>query len=130
MTLAGPAEQGAGAIDGQGNSARFNAPDLLAVDGSGNVYVADSGNHTIRKITPLGVVTTLAGKAGSAGSADGRGAAARFNAPSGVALDGAGNLYVSDYGDHTIRKITPQGDVTTFAGSAGVPAGATGCSTR
>ena len=91
----------------------------MAVDGTGNVYVADSGNHTIRKITPAGVVTTLAGLAGNFGSADGTGSDARFQDPSSVAVDSAGNVYVADFGNHTIRKITPAGVVTTLAGLAG-----------
>src|SRR5439155_1103724 len=88
-------------------------------DSSGNVYVVDYGNHTIRKITPAGVVTTLAGLAGNSGSADGTGSAARFNSPSGVATDSSGNVYVADILNSTIRKITPAGVVTTLAGLAG-----------
>src|SRR5712675_2110382 len=78
-TLAGLAA--GGSVDGSGNSARFNSPCGVATDTSGNVYVADTFNHTIRKITPAGVVTTLAGLAGSGGSADGTGSAARFSHP-------------------------------------------------
>jgi len=111
---------GAGNIDGTGAAARFNYPNGVATDASGNVYVADYGNHTIRKITPAGVVTTLAGTAGTSGSADGTGAAARFSIPSGVATDASGNVYVTDNGNYTIRKITPAGEVTTLAGTAGV----------
>ena len=120
-TLAGLAGK-VGSPDGTGTAARFDCPEGVAVDGSGNVYVADTYNHTIRKITSDGVVTTLAGLAGlagSAGSADGTGSAARFNWPSGVAVDGSGNVYVADTGKNTIRKITTGGVVSTLAGTAG-----------
>jgi sugar lactone lactonase YvrE len=124
-TLAGTAGSW-GSADGTGAAARFNGPDGVAVDGAGNVFVADSWNNTIRKITPSGVVTTLAGTAGSWGSADGTGAAARFNGPEGVAVDGSGNVFVADAGNSTIRKITPGGVVTTLAGTAGSYGGADG----
>jgi hypothetical protein len=117
-TFAGPPEVGPGAVDGTGSAARFNNPYGVAADNSGNVYVADTSNHTIRKITPVGLVGTLAGLAGSAGSADGTGSAARFYGPRGAAVDSAGNVYVADYGNHTIRKITPAGVVSTLAGLA------------
>jgi uncharacterized delta-60 repeat protein len=117
-TLAGLAG-GAGSADGTGSAARFNNPFGVATDSAGNVYVADSYNNTIRKITPVGVVTTLAGLAGSVGSADGTGSAARFNFPTGVATDSAGNVYVADTSNYTLRKITPAGVVTTLAGLAG-----------
>ena len=107
-----------GGNDGMGNSARFDRPMDVAADAAGNVFVADSGNHVIRKVTPEGVVTTLAGRAGEPGSADGTGRDARFRSPSGVAVDGAGNLFVADTGNHTVRKITPSGAVTTPAGKA------------
>ena len=99
-------------------AARFNQPRGLAIDVSGTVYVADYSNHIIRKITSAGAVTTLAGSAGSAGSTNGNGAAARFNFPFGIAVDASGNVFVSDWGNHTIRKITSSGDVTTLAGTA------------
>ena len=108
-----------GSTDGTGAAARFWQPRGVAVDGDGNVYVADTANHTIRKITPAGVVTTLAGTAGSYGSTDGTGAAASFNSPWGMAVDGDGNLFVADTSNHAIRKVTPAGEVTTLAGSAG-----------
>jgi hypothetical protein len=110
-----------GSADGTGAAARFGFPFDVATDGAGNVYVADTYNHTIRKITPATVVTTLAGAAGMSGSTDGAGAAARFNYPQGVAADSAGNVYVADTNNDIIRKITPAGLVTTLAGMAGVP---------
>jgi uncharacterized protein YjiK len=118
-TLAGGGG-GVGIADGTGGSARFNLPYGIAVDKAGNLYVADSGNNTIRKITSAGVVSTLAGLAGSSGSADGAGSNARFSQPWGIAADSAGNLYVADPVNSTIRKVTPAGVVSTLAGWAGV----------
>src|SRR5437667_31443 len=109
---------GWGNVDGTGSAAQFTGPTEVALDSTGNVYVADSANSTIRKITPAGVVTTLAGSAGQRGIDDGTGAAARFSYPIGLAVDSAGNVYVADVVDSTIRKITPGGVVTTLAGSA------------
>jgi RHS repeat-associated protein len=113
-TLAGAGYPGY--ADGTGTSAVFQHPSALTVDGSGNVYVSDQQNHRIRKITPAGVVTTIAGS-GSAGASNGTGTAASFSSPIGLAVDAAGNLYVADYGNHRIRKISPSRVVTTFAGS-------------
>ena len=124
-TLAGRAGA-SGATDGIAEAARFDSPSGVATDGAGNVYVADSSNHAIRKITPAGVVTTLAGTAGAMGSSDGAGAAARFTGPVGVAIDGTGNLYVADSENYTIRKITPAAVVTTLAGMAGASGSADG----
>jgi sugar lactone lactonase YvrE len=117
-TLAGTARQ-PGVVDKVGAEARFNCPAGLAVDAQNNLFVADSENHTIRKITPEGAVSTLAGAPGQQGSADGQGAEARFNQPRGVAVDTKGNVFVADLGNHTIRKITPEGVVSTLAGAAG-----------
>jgi sugar lactone lactonase YvrE len=103
--------------DGTGSQARFDAPQGIAADGAGNLYVAEAASATIRKITPQGVVTTLAGTAGSAGYADGSGGAARFNAPSRLETDADANLYITDSGNSAIRRITPAGVVTTLAGS-------------
>src|SRR5439155_1682689 len=113
-TLAGAAS--IGSADGTGSAARFYDPSGVAIDSSGNVYVADTLNSTIRKITPAGEVTTPVGLAGITGSADGTGSAARFYDPLGVATDSSGNVYVADTFNDTIRKITPAGDVTTLAG--------------
>jgi hypothetical protein len=113
-----------GSTDGTGSAARFQTPVAVAVDNAGTVYVAE--RYTIRKITPAGVVTTLAGLAGSPGTADGVGSAARFNSPEGVAVDAAGNVYVADTTSNTIRKVTPAGEVTTLAGLAGASGTADG----
>jgi sugar lactone lactonase YvrE len=117
-TIAGQAD-GKGSMDGAGPTARFNRPTGIAVGARGFVYVTDAGNNTIRVINPSGVVSTLAGKAGIAGTADGMTTNARFNFPVGIALDGEGNLYVTDKLNHTIRKITSTGVVTTIGGLAG-----------
>jgi streptogramin lyase len=117
-----------GSADGTGGTALFNAPKAVAVDSAGDVYVADTGNNTIREITPTGLVTTLAGSPGSAGSADGMGNAARFTQPGGLATYTTGNLYVADTGNDTIRKITPSGVVATLAGSVGSAGSADGTS--
>jgi sugar lactone lactonase YvrE len=109
-----------GSVDGGGSDARFNDPHGIAVDSAGVLYVAESGNHTVRRITPAGIVTTIAGSAGMRGSADGTGRVARFDSPADVALDAAGNVFVADAGNSTIRKITVAGVVTTLAGTAGM----------
>jgi sugar lactone lactonase YvrE len=108
-----------GNADGAGDEALFNSPRGIAVDAQNNVYVADEGNSNIRKITPAGIVSTLAGTAGQAGKTDGPGLAASFRQPHGLGVDASGNVYVADTGNHCIRKITADGVVTTFAGQAG-----------
>lgn len=115
-TLAGTPGQ-RGSRDGTGTAASFAYPEALAVDIAGNVYVADTGNGTIRKITSSGQVTTLAGSPDEQQYVDGIGAAARFSRPKGIAVDVAGNLFVSD--SNVIRKITATGAVTTIAGTPG-----------
>ncbi len=112
----------AGSMDGAGNVAQFNYQRRVAVDGSGNVYVADTFNHRIRKITSTGVVSTLAGT-GTAGNMDGAGNVAQFNKPNGVAVDGSGNVYVADSESHRIRKITSTGVVSTLASAFNKPRG-------
>jgi sugar lactone lactonase YvrE len=109
----------AGAQDGNGASAGFGVLAGMVVDGAGNLFVVDSGNHAIRKISPVGVVTTVAGTLGQSGNVDGMGVAARFNSPKGIAIDTRGNLFVADTGNHEIRKITPNGQVSTVVGAAG-----------
>jgi len=107
----------AGWQDGKRETALFYAPRGIALDGEGNLYVADTFNHRIRKVDKEGEVTTLAGS-GVAGSRDGQGAEAQFRNPQGMAIDAKGNLFVADTNNNRIRKVTPEGNVTTFAGSA------------
>lgn len=104
--------------DGTGTSAMFNRPNGMAIDAAGNLFVADQMNHRVRKVTPAGVVSTLAGN-GAASFAEGNGVQAMFNTPTGVAVDVAGNVFVADYMNNRIRKIATNGDVTTFAGNGG-----------
>jgi NHL repeat len=123
-TIAGRTET-PGSADGIGSVARFNLPTGVAVDSADNIYVCDAGNHTIRKLTLIGsdwMVTTIAGLAGSSGAANGTNRAARFNFPQGLDIDAAGNLYVADTDNSTLRKVVPVGTnwvVTTLAGRAG-----------
>lgn len=105
-----------GYVNDTGTNAKFSSPEGICADNAGNFYVADMGNHCIRKITPAGVVTTLAG-APTSGYADGLGANARFYLPNAIRIDAANNLYVADSYNNRIRKIDPTGLVTTVAGS-------------
>ncbi|MFI5161036.1 MAG: NHL repeat-containing protein [Sphingobacteriales bacterium] len=108
-----------GSTDGKAHAASFYLPEGIAVDDHNNLYISDCYNNTIRKIDSNGVVTTLAGRAfkRNQGAKDGKGAAASFNHPCGIAVDKAGNVYVADVGNHKIRKIIPDGTVSTFAGT-------------
>jgi sugar lactone lactonase YvrE len=114
-TFAGSAE---GFADGSGSNAKFNTPSGIAIDSSSNLYVADTGNNRIRKISPAGLVTTLAGS-GETGHADGVGSTASFNGPIGVAVDPRGVVFVADTYSDSIRKIELDGQVTTIAGGSG-----------
>ena len=106
-----------GSVDGPATTARFFQPQAIACDARGDIYVVDADN-VIRKISRSGVVTTVAGRAGESGAADGPGSSALFNAPSGIACDTQGNLYVADTSNNTIRKVLPNGRVITYAGDA------------
>lgn len=123
--VAGANEQ-QGAADGNAAMARFRAPAATAIDRAGNLYITDAGNSTLRRVSPDGSVVTIAGLAGQSGSADGQGVTARFRGPGGVAVDGGGGLYVADSGNHTVRRVSPQGDVTTLAGAPAQPGFADG----
>src|SRR5262249_16729645 len=123
-TLAGSAGQ-TGSSDGTGIGASFRFPASIAWGSSGNLYVADTFNDTIRAVTLAGVVTPVAGDPTPTDPnrpfisyTDGTGSAAHFHYPQGVALDSAGNVYVADSGNHAIRKVTPQGSVSTLVGGS------------
>jgi sugar lactone lactonase YvrE len=109
-----------GSADGSALNSTFNRPSSVATDRLGNIYIADAGNSRIRKITSLGIVSTVAGYGNFTGSQDGVGSAATFSSPSGIAVDYAGNIYVADTGNNKIRKITPSGNVSTLAGSGNI----------
>ncbi len=119
VTIAGT--RATGAVNGTGTMASFQYPSSVAVDTSGNVYVADCNNHMIRKISSMGVVSIFAGISELKGFADGSGATAQFNLPYGVAIDNVGNVYVADSTNLRIRQISPVGVVSTLAGSVDRP---------
>ena len=112
-----------GTANGSRTNARFNYPSGVAIDSSGNLYIADYSNDTIRKVTPAGVVTTPYGRPGVAGSTDGPGINALFNTPNAVAIDSSNNIYVADSGNNSVRMITPAGAVSTLAGLSGTTTG-------
>lgn len=121
MTTVAGLPGNSGAVDGAGEEARFDGPSDIVFDRLGNAYATDYGNHIIRKITPEGVVTTVAGKAGQPGFVDGPGGKARFHNPSGIAIAPDGTLYVSEAWNQTVRRISTDGEVTTIAGAAEQP---------
>lgn len=124
-TLAGRAGV-AGSSDGTGAAALFNGPTGLAIDASGTLYVTDTRNNLIRRITATGSVSTVAGRVGVVGSADGQGSAATFDFPQGIAVDAAGTLFVADTYNNTVRRISTAGVVDTLAGAAGITGDADG----
>jgi hypothetical protein len=129
-TVAGQAGA-SGSADGAGSTARFRGPSGIATDAAGTLYVADTLNHTVRRITPTGAVTTLAGVAGVSGAIDAAGSAARFHGPQGLALDASGNLFVADTNNNVIRRIvTASGAVTTVAGQDGIAGSTDGASSQ
>ena len=117
-TIAGTGESGFGGDDGPATQAQLSSPYSVAVDGAGNLYIADQRNHRIRKVDSLGVITTLAGTGAAGFSGDG-GAAnqAQISSPSGVVVDSAGNLYIADTNNQRIRKVDSTGTITTIAGT-------------
>lgn len=110
---------GFGHADGQGTAAKFRDLNGIAIDSANNLYVSDENDFTVRKITPGGLVSTLAGNPGTSGNSDGQGSNATFKVPRGIAVDSHANVYVADTDNHTIRKITPSGVVSTWLGTAG-----------
>jgi sugar lactone lactonase YvrE len=119
VTLLAGSQGAPGSADGKGSGAQFRNPGCLAFDPAGNLLVADTGNHTIRRVAMDGTVTTLAGTPGVSGSANGVGAQAQFSGPYGIAVAPSGMAYVSDTQNHTIRLLAPDGTVTTLAGTPG-----------
>jgi len=118
-TVAGTAGL-AGSADGIGGAALFKTPRGIVAAPDGSLYVTDSDNHTVRKITAKGVVTTVAGRPGFPGSDDGPATQAHLNHPSGIDLTASGELIIADTGNHTIRMLTTNGDLVTIAGLAGL----------
>ncbi len=130
VTVAGSAGAGFSGDGGRATAARLNAPGGIAVDAAGNLYVADTANHRIRRVSPAGVITTIAGTGAGGFSGDGGpAAAAQLFSPTGVAVDGSGNVYIGDTFNNRVRRIAPDGTISTIAGTGtggytpdGVPA--------
>jgi hypothetical protein len=121
-TVAGTNKSGFSGDSGPATQARLNSPRGLAVDALGNLFIADYGNHRVRKVTPDGMITTVAGTGGPGFSGDGGKATdARLNNPVNAAVDTAGNLFVSDWGNYRVRKVSPEGIITTVAGKGKEP---------
>ncbi len=116
-TVAGKGPLGFSGDGGQAASARLNAAYSIALDGKGNVYASDNANHRVRKIAPNGVITTVAGTAEGFSGDGGPATAARLNSPNGIGLDAGGTLYIADSGNYRIRKVTPDGNISTVAGT-------------
>jgi trimeric autotransporter adhesin len=117
-TMAGNGSSGYGGDGGQATSARLNAPRGIAVDSAGNLFIGDSGNNVIRKVSSLGIITTVAGNGAAGFSGDsGPASLAQLNAPRGIAVDFAGNIFITDRNNGRIRKVSPSGIITTVAGS-------------
>ena len=117
-TIAGTGTEGFSGDGGAATAAQLSAPRGVALDGAGNLYIADTDNHRIRKVDTAGTISTIAGTGTEGFSGDGGAAtAAQLNSPSGVALDGAGNLYIADAHNHRIRKVDTTGTISTIAGT-------------
>lgn len=117
---------GSGANDGPFLSAQFAGPTCMTMDASGTIYVADTNNHSIRKLSPSGMVSTLAGRRAEPGASDGPRSEARFRFPRAIAATSDGYIFVADTDNHVIRKIAPDGSVSTLAGAPGSPGFADG----
>ncbi|MFF9410829.1 NHL repeat-containing protein [Streptomyces anandii] len=117
-TVAGNGQGGFVSDGGPAVATKIYNPHGVAVDGSGNLYIADYSNHRVRKVTPDGIITTVAGNGQPGFVSDGGPAVAtKLNAPIGVAVDRSGNLYIADYSNHRVRKVAPDGIITTVAGN-------------
>ncbi|HEY2933147.1 MAG TPA: hypothetical protein VGK99_15510 [Acidobacteriota bacterium] len=117
-TVAGSATFGLSGDDGPATAAKLNGPEGAAVDAQGNIFIADTRNHAVRKVTPAGIIITLAGNGTSGSGGDGGPASsARLSRPEGIAVDTRGNIYIADTFNSRIRKITPDGMISTFAGT-------------